>query len=563
MLVGFFVPAHVKVGSDFEISVLADLQLDSQGEGTSAGCVLQIPAGFTFVGYRFEGHGTPYYDNNLSVNVPSLLAFYTAEPGHSLLSFHATHPFVSDLQALVPGRSRLRVFLRAGAVAPGQYTCKMALAGGVVGAWTADEPAGVRQFAAITAGPFVRTFQLGGVATVDFHSDMSTRQLGVPNGRSFLMDVVDLDGDGHQDLFGAIPGTSSAYAYQGFRRLGGSSWTPYRSALPFVAGGYHPFVSGDFDGDGWIDLVFQNGQTYFGSPLWPWLAGPLLPGGINCSPSVGDVDLDGCDDILLVGPNQDLHLYRGSPTRIFTDRRNGLPSTQAEWGSPLLADLNGDGHLDVFLPRLSSDNLWIANGLGGFRSGSGVLGVGPRNAIDADLDGDGVSELVLFSNNQYNVQTVGIRVYRATSATQWVEMTATGLPTQILVESCVALDVDGDGDTDLVTGTSFLYPDGLTVFANRGDGTFTPRTNTGLSPFGGVNRLSTGDFTGDGADDLIVQGRDNLLTYYASTRGLASYRPFGAGCAGSAGIATNRCSGLPRIGQTSVVTIAPVPTAGL
>ncbi len=82
-----------------------------------------------------------------------------------------------------------------------------------------------------------------------------------------------------------------------------------------------------------------------------------------------------------------------------------------------------------------------------------------------------------------------------------------------------------------------------------------------------------GTFTRTNATDqlwLLVRGshpittnllRSHLTAFQIRDVGLAgSYTTFGAGCAGSAGIAANIATSAPRIGQTVTLTFSPVPT---
>lgn len=561
-LVDFYVPEHVDSGGEFEVHVAANLPQDLSAQGYAAGCVLQLPVGVTVLGYSFAERDTSYYSfaGRIVRDDPGLLAFYTAEPGHVLASFHATHP--TNGHVYVPGFGLLRLRLRVAGTVSGSVAIKLALAGGDVGAWTAEQPAGVRQFAAITTAPFARNLQVGGRATVDFHLQSSTSfpAASAPT-RAGAVDVADVDGDGFQDLVGGWH-TPLGDVFECHRFQPGAGWALYGPSVPFVFGSLSSAgvaAVGDFDGDGIPDFVRADGQTYFGGG-GTFTSGQLLVGIYSRAPLVGDTNHDGFDDLVTIGVSSDLHLYRGSSSRAFTEPVVGLPTAVSSYGRPVLADLNGDGHLDLYVPRDGASNVFVGDGLGGFVAGTGVDPLS-RAGLAADLDGDGIAELVTYSANSVSFpDTLGVRVHRSIGPTQWSLVQGTGLPSQGEVTSCALLDVNGDGALDVAVGGWAVDAPGVTIFENLGNGTFAPRANTGLPSSGGILRISTGDYTNDGAPDLLVCDRSGQVTFYASTRGPAAYRPLGPGCAGAAGTATNRSSELPRIGRTPVLTFAPLST---
>lgn len=64
------------------------------------------------------------------------------------------------------------------------------------------------------------------------------------------------------------------------------------------------------------------------------------------------------------------------------------------------------------------------------------------------------------------------------------------------------LDVDGDGDLDLVLGHSNAYPGSSAVLRNDGQGRFQPMDGTGLPRY--IVRMTRGDLDNDGMCDLVI-----------------------------------------------------------
>lgn len=84
----------------------------------------------------------------------------------------------------------------------------------------------------------------------------------------------------------------------------------------------------------------------------------------------------------------------------------------------------------------------------------------------------------------------------------------------------IALDVDNDGDMDVVSnaGTSGQ----LTLFKNTGNGQFGSAINIGSN---NISKLFAGDMNQDGKIDLVVQGQSNTLTWYKNIDGNGTFSP--------------------------------------
>lgn len=170
---------------------------------------------------------------------------------------------------------------------------------------------------------------------------------------------------------------------------------PGTRALPLL-----PFV--DITREAGIDFVHQSGAT--GERLLPETMG----GGLAWF----DYDDDGLDDLLLVdsGPWPEapgyadwpgaLRLYRNLGDARFAEvtAEAGLASVRSYGMGPAVADIDGDGDLDLFLAAVGANRLFRNEG-GRFieiTGPAGVAGEATRWSSSAgffDMDGDGLPEL--------------------------------------------------------------------------------------------------------------------------------------------------------------------------
>jgi hypothetical protein len=243
------------------------------------------------------------------------------------------------------------------------------------------------------------------------------------------------------------------------------------TAAPAYAANVLPsaIVAADFNGDGKPDLattgsgggvaiLLNNGDGTF-------RAGPTLSlAGASNSLVAGDFNGDGKQDIAVaVAATVEVFLGNGSgtfqPPKVFH-----LSNSSDTIESLVAGDFNHDGRLDlaaaILLPDAQETSdviVLLGNGNGTFRQGQ-VINVGTD---------------------------------------------ALGLATA---------DLNGDGKLDLVTTT--LLPDGtrdVKVLLGNGNGTFKAPIAT--TPGGSATAVATGDFNGDGKQDLVLtDNRNNTVS---------------------------------------------------
>lgn len=302
---------------------------------------------------------------------------------------------------------------------------------------------------------------------------------------------VDLDGDEDQDLFVGVLGgafnpnrTAADNLYYLERVRGDSMVLRTRRFLDGIDVGSEsvPAVA-DFDGDGDLDLIVGNkidpvdlkrGRLYFfrneGTPTAPALrlADTLgVTTAYHLAPTAGDLDGDGDPDLLVGTWNDGLHFLRNDRGRFVRDSI-AIPQLRGGHLTPALGDLDGDGDLDLLVGEGSGEVNLMRN------VGTAAL---PRfellteqlAEIDAgrrshptlvDVDGDGDLDLVVGS------ETGGLRYYRnAGSAAEARFVADSSFSLRLHAASAPVFgDLDGDGDPDLLSGT---LGGGLLYFERR------------------------------------------------------------------------------------------------
>ena len=316
---------------------------------------------------------------------------------------------------------------------------------------------------------------------------------------------ADVDGDGDLDLL--VGGSVSRFLFlrspamvvfnDGKGRFGSPRMLPHETVLRSTT------VTGDFNGDGNVDYVegyaADCGSTFCDKGVTPSVGlgdgrGGFTGRTVGVSLSTerchsGDFDGDGDLDLIFAGthdphfnptPTSYLLLNDGKATFV----QAPIPSNRVRiW---ITVDFDGDKDIDALVEGEDGWEWWLNDGKARWTRSTKWKGPGATEIIDRahDVDGDGRLDLI------------GKRILYGTASGRFVPR---GGPAALpAVKAPHIIDLDGDGRADLVDGGS------ASVAWNDGDGGFTRGWSLGnKTANSSLRQAAVGDVDADNDLDIV------------------------------------------------------------
>jgi len=252
--------------------------------------------------------------------------------------------------------------------------------------------------------------------------------------------------------------------------------------------------------------------------------------------AAGDVNGDGRPDLYFtanMGPNA-LYLNQGNFRFEEVTETAGVVDSVGWTTGVTMADVNGDGHLDIYVSKSGTigsphraNKLYVNDGDGTFTERAAEYGLDATaystHATFFDYDRDGDLDLYLLNNPPIRDSRMGVRstlgqrreyqndqLFRnegdSSGTPQFEEVTEeAGLVTDAIGFglSATVSDVNGDGWPDVYVANDFNVEDRL--YVNQGDGTFDEVIHEWVDH---ISRSSMGadiaDYNNDGRPDIFV-----------------------------------------------------------
>lgn len=327
--------------------------------------------------------------------------------------------------------------------------------------------------------------------------------------------LADLNGDGKMDLVvnSGLPADGSLNAVISvlIGKGDGTFKTATTVKLPNLESTTACMAIGDFNGDSKIDvaavdrgtltILLGKGDGTFQSPAF--YTAPF-----TYSIAAGDLNVDHALDLVLGNYNGTVSVLLGNGDGTFQNAVNAANPVIA-WSSAI-ADLNGDGKLDVITAGTNSVTVFLGDGKGGLSApviyASTAGPASPGSLTTTDLNGDGHLDVV---SANYDTASISTILGNADGTLQTLVVSPS------LAGPMLAGDFNGDGNLDIVA--SIQSKNEFSIFLGNGDGTLKSPASfpVGTEPIS----ITVADFNGDGKLDVATANYSTISVVFGNGDG--------------------------------------------
>ncbi len=307
------------------------------------------------------------------------------------------------------------------------------------------------------------------------------------------LDAADINGNGRKDIVMANAGREYASRTVSFASYSEGEKKPVEEAV-----GYE---------EGTSFIYWQDAYGYSEDNR------SELPTEFALDVAVADFNQDGYPDIVFLqsGRPGSIRIFYGTPEGIDSEKYFDIEALAPTIGGIakklLVADLNGNGRLDIFVPSSGDISEIFWNGTDGFSADnrSTISSKGAMAAASSDLNQDGFADLVIVNSSGPSWLYWG-------GIDGFSEKNRIDLPTNAATGVAIA-DLNNNGFSDIVfsnsmKGKSFDNPS--FIYWGSDDG-YHPADRDELWGYGAVD-VAVGDFNRNGLNDIFLMNRQSGTT---------------------------------------------------